>query len=226
MSVLRGLSSQTGDRTEASNKLVAQKCLRNPALLRQIASGLASDDPALAGDCAEVMTNVAMGQPALVAPWARALVPLLRHRNTRARWEAAHALALVAPLVPRLIRPRLAELAWIIRTDRSVIVRDYATKIVAGCAGTDPAQARAAFPALVAAAAAWEGRHAHHALPGLVIVAALHPSLRSRIRSLAEGLTAHPRGVVRKAAAALRDLGTARGRGNPKGPGSVRGRGA
>ncbi|RPI91854.1 MAG: hypothetical protein EHM39_14155, partial [Chloroflexi bacterium] len=70
MSILSQLSSQTGDRTEASNKEVAVICLQMPDFLAEIAASLGSKDAALAGDCAEVMTQVAQERPELVAPFA------------------------------------------------------------------------------------------------------------------------------------------------------------
>ena len=58
MSILSQLSSQVGDRSEASNRKVVRQCLENPALLDEIAVGLKQQDAALLGDCAEVLTMV------------------------------------------------------------------------------------------------------------------------------------------------------------------------
>ena len=66
MSILNQLSSQVGDRTEASNRRVAAQCLLDPALLDEIARGLKSEDGALVADCAEVMTKVAEEHPEIV----------------------------------------------------------------------------------------------------------------------------------------------------------------
>jgi hypothetical protein len=70
MTIVEQLSSQTGDRTEASNRAVAWQCLTDAAALEEIAGGLESEDERLAGDCAEVMTKVAETKPALVNPYA------------------------------------------------------------------------------------------------------------------------------------------------------------
>ncbi len=111
MGVLQQLSSQAGDRSEYSNRKVALRCLDQPELLAEIAAGLDSRDVKLVGDCAEVLTMVAETRPDLIAPYAKKLAVLLAHKTTRVRWEAMHALALVASQVPRVIASLLPRLA-------------------------------------------------------------------------------------------------------------------
>jgi MOSC domain-containing protein YiiM len=203
MSVLDQLSSGVDDRTEGSNRAVAEQCLSDASLLPQIADGLRSGDRMLAGDCAEVLTMVAEANPALVSPFAGALCTLLDHEYTRARWEAVHALALVAKSVPETVHSNLPTLAGMIRTDKSTIVRDYSVDAVANYASTGPPQAEESYLVLMEVLALWEGKHAHHALPGLAHVARSHPEHREDIRRVAEDKLDHPKGVVQKAA---RDL--------------------
>lgn len=203
MSILDQLSSQVGDRTEASNRAVAAKCLDEPGLLAEVAAGLAGRDEKQVGDCAEVMTKVAAEDPTLVAPFAAKLVPLLGHEYTRARWEAAHALALIADKVPELIEAHLQDLDRAIFEDPSTIVRDHAVDTLSSYASVGPQQAEAAYPLLLRSVEAWDGKHAHHALPGLAHVAEDHPRHRPEILELAVRLQDHPKGVVRKAARAL-----------------------
>ncbi|MBI5958164.1 MAG: hypothetical protein HY866_05495, partial [Chloroflexi bacterium] len=124
MSILDELSSRAGDRTEASNRDVAALCVENPVLLAEIARGLVHKDVALVGDAVEVFTLVAEQHPEQVISYAEQITPLLAHKTTRVRWEAAHTLALIAAQSPQTIATRLEPLAAIIRTDKSVIVRD------------------------------------------------------------------------------------------------------
>jgi hypothetical protein len=203
MSILNQLSSRSGARDTVPNRRVAALCMENPALLDDVVAGLQSQDVALAGDCAEVLTMVAEQVPAHVAPHARALTPLLAHKTTRVRWEAMHALALVAPLAPKVAGAQLARLAEIVRSDKSVIVRDYAVDAIGGYAGTGGPAARKAMPLLREALAAWDGKHAGHALIGLAAAAAVAPGLRAELRSIGERYLADKRGVVRKAARQL-----------------------
>ena len=126
MSILDLLSSAVGDPTEASNKAVAAEALEHPEILEELAAGLALDDRKLLSDCVEVFTEVAKENPALVAPYAERLIPLLSHKDTRVRWESTHAVARIATLVPDRIAPLLPDLAAKIEGDRSVIVRDCA----------------------------------------------------------------------------------------------------
>jgi hypothetical protein len=126
MSALERLSSARDERSEVSNKSVAADALGHPEILDDLAAGLELDDRKLLGDCVEVFTEVAKENPALVAPYAERLIPLLGHRDTRVRWEATHAVALVAALVPAQVEPLLPDLADKMKCDQSVIVRDCA----------------------------------------------------------------------------------------------------
>ncbi len=203
MSILNHLSSQTGDRSEYSNRKAAIQCLDNPDLLEQIASGLKETDTALQGDCAEVLTKVAEDHPQLILPYGVELARLIQHKNTRVRWEAMHALALISRLSPALIASLLPRLAEVLHSDASVIVRDHATDAVAVYASTSANAAQAAFPILKDMLSLWNGKQAGHALQGLVNVARLLPSTRPEIRAIAEDYAHFPRAVVHNAAKAL-----------------------
>ena len=203
MSLLDQLSSRAGARDAGPNRGVAALCMENPALLDDVVAGLQSQDAALAGDCAEVLTLVAEQVPVHVAPHAAALVPLLAHKTTRVRWEAMHALALVASLAPKVVGRQLAGLAEIVRSDKSVIVRDYAVDAIGGYAETGAPAARKAVPLLREALTAWDGKHAGHALKGLAAAAAAAPGLRAELLAIGEQYLADKRGAVRKAARQL-----------------------
>jgi hypothetical protein len=203
MTILNQLSSQVGDRTEYSNRKVVLKCLEEPTLLDEIVRGLKGTDAALLGDCTEVLTMVAEGHPEWVAPHVKQIADLLAHKTTRVRWEAIHALALVAALKPKVIEALLPQLGEMIRCDASVIVRDYAVQAIGNYAATSPRAAQAAFPYLKQALVAWEGKQAGHALNGLAKVAAAAPKLRHQLRPIGVEYAFHRRGVVRKAAKAL-----------------------
>jgi len=203
MGILDQLSSQVGDRTEESNRQVAAQCLADPTLLAEIAEGLERDDAARVADCAEVLTMVAEERPEWVAPYAAALAGLLRHKATKARWEATHALALVATLAPEAIEAHFSRLVQMIQSDRSVIVRDSAVTAIGNYAGTSASAAEAAYPVLVEALSLWDGKQAARALRGLKQVASLLPQLGPEIPALAEQHLEDRRGTVRKEAKSL-----------------------
>jgi hypothetical protein len=203
MSILSQLSSQSGDRTEAANRAVAAQCLKHPELLQDIAGALGDGNPALVGDCAEVLTKVAEEDPGLVVSYAEKLAPLLAHKTTRVRWEAMHGLALVAALTPKLITRLLPQLQEKLRKDASTIVRDYAVEALGGYAGSGPAAADKAFPLLAEALTLWDGKHAARALNGLARVAERAPRHEPAIRTLAYAQLGAARGVTRKAAKAV-----------------------
>jgi hypothetical protein len=203
MSILTQLSSQVGDRTEKSNREVVALCLQRPELLLEIASGLNSEQAALVGDCAEVLTEVAKVHPEWVAPHTQALSALLTHRTARVRWEAMHAIALIAGLVPEIIALLLPRLMKIIRNDASVIVRDHAVDVLGNYARTGEAAAQSVYPLLVEALTLWDGKQAAHALEGLAKVGAAAPSLGDELWSIGIRYHDDPRARARKAARAL-----------------------
>ena len=47
MEILNQLSSKQGDKTEKSNRIDAEKCIENPDLLKDIATGFLSADKKL-----------------------------------------------------------------------------------------------------------------------------------------------------------------------------------
>jgi len=206
MSMLNQLSSQVGDRTEASNLKVVAQCLEDPNLLAKIAVGLTERDAALVGDCAEIMTKAAEVHPEWVVPYAEALSMLLIHKNTRVRWEATHALALVATSTPTTIAPLLPILMDKIRTDASVIVRDYATDAIANYASTGKTAAECAYPLLKETLTLWSGKQAGHALQGMTHIARVLPSKLAELSAIADEYLHSERAVVRKAAKGLRKV--------------------
>lgn len=209
MSLLLNLSPQIGDRSETPNQLVASLCMEHPKRLAEIATGLSGINPALVGDCAEVMTLVSEQQPEHIAPFAPALAKLLEHKTTRVRWEAVHALVNVSQSSPEIVENVLSALAELIRSDPSAIVRDYAVDAVANFAASGQSQAEKAFPLLKEALEAWKGRHAGHALSGLVNVAMLVPELRPALGQIANGYLSVEKAVVRKAAKTLQKAASA-----------------
>jgi hypothetical protein len=209
MSITDRLSSQVGSRAEQANRAVVARCLAQPALLQEIAAGLASRDAALMGDCAEVLTQVAENHPDLVAPFAKSIIALLHHPNTRVRWEAMHALANIAATAPKQVAPLLDQLMKSILCDTSVIVRDHAVRAIGNFASTSHSAAKSALPFLTKALAAWDGKHAALALQGLTNVVRIAPTYSDKILALAKRYLTSDRGVVRKAASLLVKTATA-----------------
>ncbi len=203
MDIIARLSSQLGSRGQEANIDVAARCLKKPDLLRDIAARLADENARLAGDCAEVMTKVAEQRPELVAPHAKVLLERLAHDHGRVRWEAAHALALVAGHAPRVIAADLERLGRIARRDESAIVRDYVLDAIAGYAATGRKAAVASFPLLVEGVSSWNAKHAARVLRGLEGVSRAAPKLAHEIRTVAAKFADHARPGVRKAASAL-----------------------
>jgi hypothetical protein len=197
------LSSQIGEKTEEGNRNVAKECLENPGLLKEIGDGLTGENAALLGDCAEVFTKVAEENPTLVVPYAEPLIRLLEHKTTRVRWEAMHAIALTATLIPNHFSNLFPQLKKIIHSDKSTIVRDYAIDTVCNYANVGNSEADIAFPILKEALYLWEGKHRARVLNGLLNVSNQSPEHILEIRGIAEEYLEDHKGVVKKAAKAL-----------------------
>lgn len=205
MSLLSLLSSEAGDKTQESNERVAALCLENPEALTDIAAGLSqTKKPKLMADCAEVMAKVAEQNPQLIVPYVEELFPLLGHKTTKVRWEAAHALALAAPLISSRVISSLPELRRLVATDASTIVRDYTIDMIANAAQAGAEEARQALPALREALPAHEGKHRSRVLEGLVPLAAVAPGLAAELASIAETYIGDPKAAVQKASKKLK----------------------
>jgi hypothetical protein len=195
-----------GDRTEASNRKVVRQCLENHLLLDEVVAGLQAPEAALVGDCAEVLTEVARDNPTLVVPYSDSLSALLVHKNSRVRWEATHALALIATSAPAKISLLVPILVQLIRTDHSVIVRDHATDALANYASTGAAAAECVYPYLIEMLTLWDGKQAGHALQGLTYAVPFLPSRYDELNVIAAEYSLSERAVVRKAARRLHKL--------------------
>jgi hypothetical protein len=209
MNILSLLSSQAGDTTQDSNVQVAELCIESPERLSEIAAGLGVlDKPKLVGDCAEVMTKVAEHSPHLILPYADKLMPLMTHKVTKIRWEAAHALALIAHLISEKVIDALPQLQRMLQTDSSVIVRDYVIDMIACAAKTGEQEARVVFPVLKEALALWSGRHRGRVLEGFFHVLEAAPGLAPDIVESAGAYFGDSKAAVQKAAKKLVKRGT------------------
>lgn len=199
MSITSQLSSQLGEKDFNSNIKVAGQCLKNPKLLSEVAEGLQSKEAPLVADCAEVFTKVAEERPELVAPYASSLITLLDHKYTRARWEAMHAIALIASIVPDEISKILSNLHRISLSDESTIVRDYSVIAVGNYAKTSKKAARESLMILKRILEVWKEKQAARALKGLQNVAETNPGLSKEVLSLAKPFENSSKGTVKKA---------------------------
>jgi hypothetical protein len=120
------LSSQRGERMLTGNEKVARQCISEPKLLEQIVVGINDDDLGVAGDCADVLSKIAVLQPALIKSYAVLLADLLRHEVARLRWEAMQTLAMLSKPYPEILEPHHAFVGELLRHDTSAIVRDNA----------------------------------------------------------------------------------------------------
>ncbi len=141
--------------------------------------------------------------PALVAPYADRIIPLIDHKTTRVRWESMHALARIASLVPDQITPLIPNLLGKIECDKSVIVRDCTVLALDEYGSSSPVRAHETFPHLEWALWQWEGKHAKLVLEGMAKLVGAEPELEPGLRRAAAECLDHRRANVRKLAKKL-----------------------
>ena len=203
MEIMDRLSSRKGDRTEDSNRIVAQQCLADPRLLADIAVGLEDRDKKLQADCAEVFTMVAEKKPELVVPYAGNILPLLSNRETKTRWEAAHTLAHIAEQAPGAVSDALPALRTLIERDKSTIVRDYALDAVAGYAKAGVETSREAYGVLKSALDGWGEKHAKQVFRGFNNILDKLPGYGAEINSMARPYMSAQKKIVAAEAAKI-----------------------
>ena len=186
MEILNQLSSVQGDKTEQSNRIVAEKCIKKPQLLKDIAKGFSVNDKKLQSDCIEVFTMVSEDHPEMIVPFAEDIIPLLSDKETKSRWEAVHTLSNIAGKIPGIIFSVLPELQELIEKDKSTIVRDYTIDAVANYAKADQASSEKAFGLLKTALYLWEEKHAKQVFKGFNNILDNQPLYSTEIVKLTE----------------------------------------
>ena len=166
MEILNQLSSQKGDKTEDSNKIVAEKCIANPQMFAEIAVGLENKDKKLQSDCIEVFTLVSEKKPEIVVQYTGNIVPLLSSKETKTRWEAVHTLSYIAEKVPNVIFSVLPVLQSLIEKDKSTIVRDYAADAIANYAKISVKTSEESYKLLKSVLDLWGEKHAKQVFRG------------------------------------------------------------
>lgn len=203
MSLVDQLSSAIGQRSESANRRVAALILSGQGEMDEIIAGLQQSNANLTGDCAEICAMVAQEAPELVLPFNDQLWALLDHQKMRVRWEAMHALALLATLIPLRVREHMPQLIRLFQHDSSTIVRDYTVKAAANLAGMGSEEAAQAKGLLYLALSQYNGKHAKLALEGLAKAAVYLTKEREKLLELATIYEQHPKPSIRKAAHTL-----------------------
>ena len=186
MEILNQLSSQKGDKTEDSNKIVAEKCIANPRLLADIAVGLEDINKKLQSDCMEIFTMVSEKNPEFTVRYSEDIIPLLYSKGSKTRWEAAHTLSYIADKIPDTISDILPALRSLIEKDESTIVRDYAIDTIANYAKVSVETSEKAYELLKFTLGLWGEKHARQVLRGFNHVLDKIPDYKAEINLLVQ----------------------------------------
>ena len=202
MEILNQLSSRKGDKTENSNKIVAEQCISNPRLLADIAAGCVETQgiASLQSDCMEVFTLVAEKKPEFAVPYADNIVSLLSSKAAKTRWEAVHTLSFIAEKISDDIFSILPMLQSLIENDRSTIVRDYAIDTVANYAKVSVESSKESCELLKYALECWSEKHARQVFRGFNYVLDKCDDCKTEINSLVQPyLSANKKNVAAEA---------------------------
>lgn len=203
MSLVDQLASSLNIKNETPNIDAAAVILKSPQRIVEIIEAIPQAEPALLGDCVEVLTMISEQQPQLVVPYADQIIPLLSHKKTRVRWEAMHCLAYLASFIPQRMSGLLPQLEEHIREDDSTIVRDYVVTALGNYGSTSQEAAQQVFPLLKMAVNVRDGKHAKLALEGFVKLVGLLPHEKDYFLRTAQAHLEGNRGSVKKAAKQL-----------------------
>jgi len=113
---------------------------------------------------------------------------------------------LIAEKVPDHIFSILPEIEQITQTDKSIIVRDYATDTVAKYAGASIEAASHAYPVLKKILYLWDSRHAARVIEGLINIYKINPAMKKEFEKIAEEFKDHPKAIIRKTSLKLKKV--------------------
>jgi len=135
-----------------------------------------------------------------VVPFAEAIISLLLSKETKTRWEAAHALSLIADKIPEIVFTLLPDLREMIERDKSTIVRDYSVDIVANYAKTGKDASEKAFGILKAVLDIWDEKHARQVFKGFNAILDHQPAYKAEIGRIVNPYLEAKKNVVVKEA--------------------------
>ena len=199
MTILNELSSQLGDKTEKSNKLVAEKCIQHPVLIADIAGALAGVDRKLAADAAEVLTFISEAHPHLVVEYIDKIVAAFDHKETKVRWEATHTIAQIASTAPDRIKDSIGSLNQLALSDKSKIVQDYATIAIGNYGGSSESAARDVLPLLSRILQVEGDRQAVRVIEGMGKLFAVNEALRNDVIKSIQSQSDNEKSSIKKA---------------------------
>lgn len=126
MSVVNSLASSLGRRDQEPNIAVGTALAErpDPMAVQELVLALAGDDGKLAGDASKALEELALRDPAQLAPHAAAIAGHLQSRNNRVVWGVATVLRPLAIAFPSAVAPHVGALMEGVSTG-SVITQDH-----------------------------------------------------------------------------------------------------
>jgi len=144
------LACKLGRNDELPNIELAERLCANEDKdgIRDIATGLESNDTAVASDCIKVLYEIGRRKPELIADLADVFISGLSNKNNRLVWGCMTALAYVAPVNPKAVFDRLPEVIAAYNKGSTITIDNSISVFAWLCAANEDYQ-KAVFPILL-----------------------------------------------------------------------------
>ncbi|MFM7022423.1 MAG: hypothetical protein ACKOXB_05555 [Flavobacteriales bacterium] len=131
MSVLNQLASALGRRDEVPNQELAKRIVakNDKAAVKELVENLKSKKKDIQADCIKTLYEAGYEKPALIAPYHKEFLGLLKSKNGRMIWGGMTALSTIVTENSKVIFDYLPEIMEAADGD-SVIAKDHAAKIL------------------------------------------------------------------------------------------------
>jgi hypothetical protein len=139
MGALEKISFFQHRRDEIPNQLLAKDLAESEdkAGIKEIVSNLTNKDKNISSDCLKVLYEIGYIKPALIAPYAKEFLLLLRNTNNRMVWGAMIALGTIADLAHANIANSIDQVITTVQSG-SVITVVWGTRVLAKTLAHEP----------------------------------------------------------------------------------------
>lgn len=195
MNVLERLAQGDVRSSELSRK-IAGEVLENPQLLKEVASGLSSDNRIVRSGAAEVFAESTVEHPEIGAPFISELIEVLRFPEAQTRWEAMKALGNISTFSPQEAEQAFSKVAKNL-DDESLCVRESAIFFLGKLGATSAKQARKVYPYLHQAHQNCRGSELGRLIESFGLVGAMDADLAKKVNFILRPYLQHTKPSIR-----------------------------
>ena len=131
---------------DADKILLAERALKDPALLQKIVDALAGEERRSRQSAASVVHEIAVHDPALLKPYAPELADALHRPESQTRWEVLGTFEKLVPVDARLVDKALAGAETALHDEESGVVRLAAFRLMCAYGATTSHRSERVWP--------------------------------------------------------------------------------